>query len=92
MGGDTSDSSGGDAMSDALNATGVDFSDPDQASDFLEKMLDDTEFQVVGNAYARAFWYGVVVLIAIAAISNLIHRHVRKFRSVLIHTSRVSVY
>ncbi|KAK9329579.1 ferric reductase NAD binding domain-containing protein [Lipomyces starkeyi] len=55
-----------------LNDSGVDFSNETQAFDFLQLILDDSEFQVVGNAYARAFWYGIVVVIGIAAIFNII--------------------
>ncbi|KAK5702691.1 ferric-chelate reductase Frp1 [Elasticomyces elasticus] len=63
---------GGDSMGGSsggpLSPDGVDFSDPDQASDFLEALLNDDELKVIGNAYARYFWYGVVVVVAIAAI------------------------
>ncbi|KAK5113935.1 hypothetical protein LTR62_003058 [Meristemomyces frigidus] len=59
---------GMDSGSGPLNATGVDFSDPDQASDFLAALLDDEELKVIGNAYARYFWYGVAVVVAIAAV------------------------
>ncbi|KAK9234277.1 ferric reductase NAD binding domain-containing protein [Lipomyces kononenkoae] len=55
-----------------LNDSGVDFSNETQALDFLQLVLDDSEFQVDGNAYARAFWYGVVVVIGVAAIFNII--------------------
>lgn len=54
-----------------LNASGVDFSNETQAMDFLGEVLDDTAFQVIGNQYARYFWYGVVVVIGIAAIFNI---------------------
>ena len=57
-----------------LNATGVDFSNETQAMDFLSSMLDDTYFQVVGNEYARNFWYGIVVVIGIAAVYNAVWR------------------
>lgn len=63
---------GGD--SSALNAAGVDFSNDTQAMDFLEQMLDDTGLQISGNAYARYFWYGVVVVIGITAIFNVIEK------------------
>jgi len=76
MGGDDSPSSG------PLNATGVDFSDPDQASDFLEKLLDDTELQVIGNADARYFWYGVVVVIGLGAVFSLVRREILRARYV----------
>ena len=72
---------GGDGSSSAtLNATGVDFSNATQAMDFLGAMLDDTVFQVDGNAFARYFWYGMVVVIGIAAIHNAIWRATLKLR------------
>ena len=64
----------GDGMDMPLNDTGVDFSNMTHAENFLAEILDDTDFQVIGNAYARYFWYGVVVLIGISAIFNLIQR------------------
>ena len=64
---------GGDSDSQTpLNTTGVDFNDPDQASDFLDSLLDDTTLQVTGNAYARYFWYGIVIAIGVAAVVNII--------------------
>ncbi|KAE9378406.1 ferric reductase-like protein like transmembrane component [Stipitochalara longipes BDJ] len=35
---------------------------------FLMALLDDTELQVISNSYARRFWYGVVVVIGLAAL------------------------
>lgn len=71
----------GDGSTDGapLNASGVDFSDPDQAATFLGAILDDTYFQVVGNQHARYFWYGVCAVIAVCALSNL----TRKVTSIL---------
>ncbi|KAK9388443.1 ferric reductase NAD binding domain-containing protein [Lipomyces mesembrius] len=63
-----------------LNDSGVDFSNETQAFDFLQLILDDSELQVVGNAYARAFWYGIVVVIGIAAIFNIIRVMTLKLR------------
>ena len=65
-----------------LNDTGVDFSNMTQAEDFLSEILDDTEFQVIGNAYARYFWYGIVVLIGICAIFNMIQKTTLRMRYV----------
>ena len=65
MGGD------GDAMG-GLSPAGIDFSNDTQAMDFLGAMLDDTVFQVVGNAYARYFWYGTVVVVGLAALYNIV--------------------
>ncbi|KAK9371810.1 ferric reductase NAD binding domain-containing protein [Lipomyces chichibuensis] len=63
-----------------LNDSGVDFGNETQAFDFLQLILDDTELQVVGNEYARAFWYGIVVVIGIAAIFNIIRVITLKLR------------
>ena len=43
--------------------------------DFLDKILDDSHLQVSGNAYARYFWYGIALVIAIAGNSppNEVH-------------------
>ena len=59
---------GGDMSSGPLSPDGVNFSDPDQASDFLDSLLNDDQLKVIGNAYARYFWYGVVVAIGIASV------------------------
>lgn len=70
----------GDGSTAPLNASGVDFSDPDQAADFLGEILDDTVFQVVGNQHARYFWYGVCAVIATCALSNLAQKATAKLR------------
>ncbi|KAK3672814.1 ferric-chelate reductase Frp1 [Recurvomyces mirabilis] len=71
MSGSGMDMGGGMDMGSApLNATGVDFTDPDQASTFLAALLNDDELKVIGNAYARYFWYGVAVVVAVAAVFN----------------------
>jgi ferric-chelate reductase len=72
---------GGDGSA-PLNASGVDFSNQTQAMDFLGAMLDDSVFQVDGNAYARNFWYGMVVFIGLAGISNATWRVTLKMRHV----------
>lgn len=63
-----------------LSPAGVDFSNETQANDFLGSLLDDTTLQVKGNAYARYFWYGVVVVIGIASAINLFTVVVSKYR------------
>lgn len=68
---DMGDMDMGDSSS-PLNASGVDFSNYTQAADFLDMILDDGEFQVDGNRYARYFWYGVVALIGCFTIANII--------------------
>ena len=66
------DMGGGDMPMGGLDPAGVDFSNITQASDFLDALLDDDELKVIGNAYARYFWYGMAVSIAIASTINLI--------------------
>ncbi|KAA8566943.1 hypothetical protein EYC84_010039 [Monilinia fructicola] len=41
-----------------------------QAAEFLGEILDDSIFQIDGNAAARNFWYGVCAVIGIAAFFN----------------------
>ena len=71
---------GGDSSSAPLNDTGVDFSNKTQASDFLSDILDDSTFQVTGNAFARYFWYGAVVVIGVAAVFNIIQKATLRLR------------
>lgn len=65
---------GAGAGGGGLNASGVDFSNQTQAMSFLAAMLDDSVLQVEGNMYARNFWYGIVVIIGVAGISNAVWR------------------
>ncbi|KAF6237794.1 hypothetical protein HO173_003995 [Letharia columbiana] len=70
----------GDDSSSALNSSGVDFSNDTQAMDFLGEILDDSDLQISGNAFARHFWYGVVIVIGIAAIFNMVQMAILKLR------------
>jgi ferric-chelate reductase len=63
-----------------LNDTGVDLSNETQAANFLLQILDDSEFQVIGNGFARYFWYAMVVFMAIAATFNIFQVVIRKMR------------
>jgi hypothetical protein len=63
-----------------LNATGIDFSNSTQAADFLGEILDDSEFQVDANGYARTFWYGVCAVIALCALLNIAQKVTVKIR------------
>lgn len=66
-----------------LNSSGVDFSDPDQAATFLGEILDDTVFQIDGNAHARDFWFGICAVIAICAVFNVTRKltNITRFRA-----------
>src|SRR5271155_5826419 len=66
-----------------LYATGYDLTNATQAMDFLAQILDDSILQIYGNEYARNFWYGVVVFLGVAGISNAIWRVTLKMRHVL---------
>ena len=70
----------GDDSSSALNASAVDFSNHTQAMDFLEQLLDDSDLQISGNAYATYFWYGIAVVLAIAAIFNIVQKITLRLR------------
>lgn len=65
-----------------LSPDGVDFSNATQANDFLGDLLDDSTLQVVGNTYARYFWYGVVVVIGIAGLVNVVSQASLRYRYV----------
>ena len=49
-------------------------------ADYLDKILDDSDLQVSGNAFAGYFWYGIVVVIAIAAIFNMVQKTILRLR------------
>ena len=73
---------GGAPTDSPLNASGIDFSNSTQASMFLGEILDDTEFQVDGNMYARNFWFGVCAVIATCAFFNATQKMTVKMRYV----------
>lgn len=58
--------SGGPDLTDA----GLDMSNYTVASDFLAALLDDTTLQQTDYAIARAFWYGIVIVIVLVGIVN----------------------
>lgn len=64
----------GDDLPVALNASGVDYSNNSQAMEFLGELLDDSDLRISGNAFARYFWYGILFVIAIAAILNIVQK------------------
>jgi len=53
-----------------LSPAVVDFSNKMQASAFLDAMLDDDDLKIIGNAFARYFWYGIAAVIFVAALAN----------------------
>jgi hypothetical protein len=58
--------SGGPGLTDA----GLDMSNYSVASDFLDALLDDTTLQQTDYTIARAFWYGIVIVIVLAGMIN----------------------
>ena len=63
-----------------LSPDGVDFSNITQATNFLAEILDDDELKIIGNAYARYFWYGMALVIGIASIFNYLRWGTLEFR------------
>ena len=80
---------GGASPTGRLSPNGVDFTNETQATEFLEAMLNDNELKIIGNAYARYFWYGIVVAVSIAALFNLIRWATLHARSVDLSTPQV---
>ncbi|CAK3759633.1 Ferric cupric reductase transmembrane component 7 [Lecanosticta acicola] len=70
----------GGASSAPLSPDGVDFSNTTQAAEFLDQLLDDDELKVIGNNYAKYFWYGVVAAVGVAAVFNLLRWWVLQMR------------
>ncbi|KAI2790215.1 hypothetical protein POX_d05721 [Penicillium oxalicum] len=70
------------------SSEGADFTNVTEASNFLGELLDDTVFQINGNARARYFWYGVSAFIGVVAIFNLAWRlELRRRRFSKAHSS-----
>ncbi|KAJ5802895.1 uncharacterized protein N7503_005345 [Penicillium pulvis] len=53
-----------------LTDEGLDMSNSTVASDFLDALLDDTTLQQTDYAIARAFWYGIVIVIVLVGIAH----------------------
>jgi hypothetical protein len=70
-------------MGPDLTDTGTNMTNYTVAYNFLQDILDYTEFQPMDEAISRAFWYVIVIVIAIAAIANLIQWSTLKARFVL---------
>ncbi|KAJ5212788.1 uncharacterized protein N7498_004434 [Penicillium cinerascens] len=65
-----------------LTTAGLDMSNYTVASDFLAALLDDTVLQQTDYAIARAFWYGIVIVIVLAGMVNWGQWGLLKLRSV----------
>ncbi|KAJ5636118.1 uncharacterized protein N7484_009431 [Penicillium longicatenatum] len=53
-----------------LTDEGLDMSNYTVASDFLSALLDDSTLQQTDYAIARAFWYGIVIVIVLVGIAH----------------------
>jgi len=69
-------------MGPDLTDAGMNMTNYTVAYNFLQDILDYTGFQPLDEAISRAFWYGIVIVIGIAAIANLVQRVTLKARSV----------
>lgn len=69
-------------MSSALNASSVDSSNNShsQAMNLLGEILGDSDLQNTGKAFARYFWYGIVLAVAIAALLNIVQKITLRLR------------
>lgn len=72
--------SGGPGLTDE----GLDMSNYTVASDFLAALLDDTTLQQTDYAIARAFWYGIVIVIVLVGIAHWTQWAMLKLRSVTV--------
>jgi ferric-chelate reductase len=64
----------------AVSIVGMNMSNETVQMDILMDILYDTEFQVTSNSYATTFWYGIIVVIGIAAIFNVVLRMISRSR------------
>ena len=57
-----------------LSPAGLNMTNSTVMSDFLDEVLADDDFMPINTAMARTFWYGMVIVIAVAAMTNLIYQ------------------
>ncbi|CAI7635602.1 unnamed protein product [Penicillium manginii] len=63
-----------------LTDAGLNMSNYTAASDFLAALLDDTTLQQSDYAIARAFWYGIVIVIVLTGMVNWVEWGLLKLR------------
>ncbi|KAJ5719388.1 hypothetical protein N7493_007843 [Penicillium malachiteum] len=63
-----------------LTDVGLDMSNSTVASEFLDALLDDTTLQVSDYAIARAFWYGIVIVIVLVGVAHWTQWAILKLR------------
>jgi hypothetical protein len=66
------DMDSGDMDMGDLSDVGMNMSNTTVAYDFLQDILDYTDFQPMDQSVALAFWYGVAIVIGIVAACNMI--------------------
>ena len=71
-------------MGPDLTDAGMNMTNSTVAYNFLQDILDYSGFQPMDEAISRAFWYGIIIVIGIAAIANLIQWGTLKARFVLV--------
>jgi ferric-chelate reductase len=64
----------------AVSTVGMNMSNETVQMDLLIDILYDTELQVTSNSYATRFWYGIIVVIGIAAAFNLFLQMISRSR------------
>jgi len=69
-------------MGPDLTDAGMNMTNSTVAYNFLQDILDYSGFQPMDEAISRAFWYGIIIVIGIAAIANLIQWATLKARFV----------
>ncbi|KAJ5713246.1 uncharacterized protein N7483_010427 [Penicillium malachiteum] len=63
-----------------LTDVGLDMSNSTVASEFLDALLDDTTLQVSDYAIARAFWYGIVIVVVLVGVAHWTQWAILKLR------------
>lgn len=74
-----------------LTDAGLNMSNYTAASDFLAALLDDTTLQQSDYAIARAFWYGIVIVIVLTGMVNWVEWGLLKLRLVILDMALVMV-
>jgi hypothetical protein len=74
------DMNSSEAMPPDLTDAGMNMTNLTIAYNFLQDILDYTGFQPEDQTIDEAFWYGIVIVIGIAAIFNLIQWTTLKIR------------
>ena len=65
-----------------LTSAGFNMSNATDAANFLDAILDDSDFMPLNKDIVKAFWYGMVVIIGIAGFYNAYTLIVTMARSV----------